>query len=121
VLLGVDVDVAITIGISHNLLIVKFLLFSDVVVMHVVIVDIIVAMLTCAIAAVLRYFYVVVLPNLCFLSFAAMNTIPSVKGRTMSTSRMLYPTKVNMICIITFVILMGTTGYVEMICHCSNL
>jgi len=32
VLLGVDVDVAITIGISHNLLIVKFLLFSDVVV-----------------------------------------------------------------------------------------
>jgi len=120
VLLGVDVDVAITIGISHNLLIVKFLLFSDVVVMQVIVV-IIVAMLTCAIAAVLRYFYVVVLPNLCFLSFAAMNTIPSVKGHTMSTSRMLYPTKVNMICIITFVVLMGTTGYVEMICHCSNL
>ncbi len=67
----------------------------------------------------------VVLANLCFFFSkkycSAMNTIPSVKGHTMSTSRILYPTKVNMICIITFVVLMGTAGYVEMICHCSNL
>jgi len=39
----------------------------------------------------------------------------------MSTSRIWYPTKVDMISTITFVVLMGTTGYVEMICHSSNL
>jgi len=38
-----------------------------------------------------------------------------------STCMTFYPTKVEMIYINTFLILMGMTGYVEMIYHCSNL
>jgi len=38
-----------------------------------------------------------------------------------STCRTLYPTKVDMICITTFVVLMGTPGYIKMICVISNL
>jgi len=76
VLLGVDVDVAITIGISHNLLIVKFLLFSDVIVMHFVIVIVIVAMLTmcyCCCAAVLVCGSS---PQLVFLFYEVTKRIP---------------------------------------------
>ena len=42
-------------------------------------------------------------------------------GHTMSTSQILYLTWVDMICITIFVVLMCMTGYMEKICHNSNL
>jgi len=70
-------------------------------------------------------------PNLCFflLSHALGPYQVAVQRWTgfrthfvyTSTSRILYPTKVDMIPITTFLVLMGTTGYVEKICHSSNL
>jgi len=43
------------------------------------------------------------------------------RGCTMSMCRILYPTKVNMIFIITFVVLMATPIYIKMICDILNL
>jgi len=61
------------------------------------------------------------LSNQAIFVMEIISTIPSIKGHTMSMSRILYPTKVNMICIITFVVLMGMTGYIKMIPDSLNL
>ncbi len=129
------IAIAIAIAISHNLLIVAFLLFSfaivfiicavffsltivdiDVVVIVVIIIIVVVFVVmlpTCALTASVLLWLTCV-----FSSVKAMQRIPftfSVQQYHASRCRTFYPTKVKMIPINTFVVLMGMPSYVEMI------
>jgi len=116
----------------HRRLIVTLLLLSLSLLLGILTISIVVDVIVIAIAFVVIIIVVLLLccmphaaavPQLVIFSSFAVQRWTGFRTHFVytSTSRILYPTKVDMIPITTFLVLMGTTGYVEKICHSSNL